>query len=390
MVDLHKGFEGFERLGPRSKKKKEEEEKEPRSEKAGEEKEISLSKGAEKEDISLSKKEEVKEERKEDISLSKEAEEADLSLSQKSDLAKAESVYDNILQYVTSVLNKVEAGKEDQIKGEEILGKAGEFTDQFLTSVNSDDLVRLIFQRDDYEDNYLYTHSVNVCLLSVRMALALNFSKSKLTDLVIASLFHDIGMMKVPMDIWNHERPLRKREYIEVQKHVEYGERIFKKLSGINEAISSVIGQHQERCDGSGYPRGLTKEEIHYGARLIGLMDRYEANTHTRLFRPRMLPDKAIQQILDEESHHFDNHFLKVMLRHISIFPIGAWVRISSGEVGNVIRVHENVPMRPVLKVCYDREGNPLRESRLLDLSKQLLIHVECCIDIKELQKEEF
>ena len=82
-------------------------------------------------------------------------------------------------------------------------------------------------------------------------------------------------------------------------------------------------------------------------------------------------------------------HFLKTILRSISIFPVGAWVKISSGEIGNVVRINEDTPMRPVLKICYNREGYPLPESRILDLSKQLLIHVERCIELDEIKKEE-
>jgi HD-GYP domain-containing protein (c-di-GMP phosphodiesterase class II) len=346
MVDLHKGFEGFERLDP-SKKGKE----------------------------------------GDDVSLSRHAEEKDISGYAKSDLAKAEAIYINILNFVTTIFSKVKDGNESQIKSEEILGWAEEFTNLFRSSINPDDMVRLSFLHDEYKINYIYDHSVNVCMLSARMALALNFNKSKMLDLVIASLFHDIGMLKIPEHIWNKDGKLSQGEHKEVQKHVIYGEEIFKNLTGVNFVVATMIGQHQENCDGSGYPKGLMKDDIHYGARLIGLMHAYETVTHTRLYKPRILPDKAIQHILDNESALFDRHYLKTMLRCISIFPVGTWVKLSSGEIGNVVKINEETPMRPVLKVCYNREGRPLPESRILNLSKQLLIHVERCIDIDEVKK---
>ena len=346
MVDLHKGFEGFERLDP-SKKGKEGEE----------------------------------------VSLSRQAEEKEVPASSRSDLAKAEAIYINILNFATTTFSKVKEGNEGQIKSEEILGWAEEFTDLFLSSINPDDMVRLAFLHDEYKINYIYDHSVNVCLLSARMALALNFNRGKLFDLVIASLFHDVGMMKVPENIWNKDGKLSQSEHEEVKKHVGYGEEIFRNLTGISEDVATMIGQHQENCDGSGYPKGLMKDDIHYGARLIGLIHAYETITHTRLYKSRTLPDKAIQHILDNESALFDRHYLKTILRCISIFPVGTWVKLSSGEIGNVVKINEETPMRPVLKVCYSREGRPLPESRILDLSKQLLIHVERCIDIDELKK---
>ncbi|MEA3488857.1 MAG: HD domain-containing phosphohydrolase, partial [Candidatus Omnitrophota bacterium] len=255
-------------------------------------------------------------------------------------------------------------------------------------SLVPDDLVHLVFQHDEYRDNYLYTHSVNVCLVAVRIARELNFSKSAMQELIIASLFHDIGMMKISTDIWNKDGGLSGGEYEEVRKHPARGEEIFKSLSGISEVVPTVIGQHHEKADGSGYPNRLTKDNIHFMARLIGLVDSYVARIHTRLWRPRYLPDKAIQEILDQEGNYYDPYFMKAMLRYISIFPVGSWVRISSGEIGNVVRPNEVIPMRPVLSVVFDRKGVKLGNPRMIDLSKQLLIHVEECIEPEMLEVE--
>jgi HD-GYP domain-containing protein (c-di-GMP phosphodiesterase class II) len=346
MVDLHKGFEGFESLRP---------EKKP----GGEDKELSLSKHTERESLSGTKP----------------------------DLAKAEAFYENMLSFVTSILDKVAEGQESKIKAEEILGWTQEFCDQFQKSINPNDLIKLVFRHDEYKSNYVYTHSVNVCLLCVRMALELNFSLDKLQELVIASLFHDIGLMRIPVNIWNKDSRLSNAEYEEVQKHVLYGAEIMKNISGIGENIPLIISQYHEKVDGTGYPNHLTKEKIRFEARLISLMDKYEAKTHTRLWRPRFLPDKAIQQILDNEGGSFDPHFVKTMLRCISIFPVGSWVRISTGEIGEVVRTNADTPMRPVINIVFDRSKNRLEETRILDLSKQFLIHVEHCIDPSEIEE---
>jgi HD-GYP domain-containing protein (c-di-GMP phosphodiesterase class II) len=343
MVDLHKGFEGFESLRPEKK--------------ARENNELTLSSHMERESLSGAK----------------------------SDLAKAEAFYDNMLDFVASTLDKVAEGQEGKIKGEEILGWTQEFCDQSQKSITPNDLIKLVFKHDEYKSNYVYTHSVNVCLLCVRMALELNFSADKLHELVIASLFHDIGLMRIPVNIWNKDSRLSNAEYEEVQKHVVYGAEIMKNISGISDTIPIIISQYHEKVDGTGYPNHLTKEEIRFEARLISLMDKYEAKTHTRLWRPRFLPDKAIQQILDNEGGSFDPHFVKTMLRCISIFPIGSWVRISTGEIGEVVRTSPDTPMRPVINIVFDRGKKRLGETRLLDLSKQFLIHVEHCIDPNEI-----
>jgi HD-GYP domain-containing protein (c-di-GMP phosphodiesterase class II) len=341
MVDLHKGFEGFERLSP--------------SKKDREEKDILLSKSA-PEGLSLGK----------------------------SDLARSEALYDGMLAFTRSVLDKVRDGKENSLNAEEILGRTREFASALQTSTDPDDLVRLVIKRDDYKENYLYTHSVNVCLLAVRVGLEMNFAGSLMHEFVMASLFHDIGMMKVPLDIWNKDRKFKEQDIEAVHKHPSYGEEIFRKLPGVSETVPVIIGQHQEKADGSGYPRGLAKDSIHYLARLLSLLDSYEAQTHTRLFRTRFLPDKAIQQILDEESASYDPHYIKALLRHISIFPVGSWVTISTGEIGEVVKTNKDTPMRPIINVVFDRFKRRLSKTRLIDLSKQLLIHVDSGIDMSE------
>jgi HD-GYP domain-containing protein (c-di-GMP phosphodiesterase class II) len=387
MVDLHKGFDGFEKLEPSEKKKKSSEEKKPPEE----EKKFSDEKLSPAGERLKPSGEEKKDEDK--LSFSESVGKKGMLLEPepeagKSDPVKAEALYSSILEFITPIFDKVKDGRESQIKGEEILGWTQEFSDRFHGLADISDLVRLVFRHDEYEDNYIYTHSINVCLLSVYIALALNFSKNKLFHLVIAALFHDIGMMRIPMHIWNKDGKLSGEEYEEVKKHCIYGEEIFKNLTGIDAEVPLMIGQHQERTDGSGYPRGLSKDGIHYAARLLALLDRYETGTHTRLYKPRILPDKAIQQILDNEGSTFDRYFLKVMLRHISMFPAGTFIRISSGEIGDVVKVNERMPMRPIVKISLDREGRLINE-RLLDLSKQLLIHVDKCIDPEELKRKQ-
>jgi len=347
MVDIQNGYEGFEKLGPHRRKEKAEED-------------LMLAREAEK------------------------AREAEIT----SEVEKADVFYENTLNFVTTILDKVKDGKEAKIKAEDILKWAEEATEWFLNSVKPDDLVSLVFQHDEYKSNYLYTHSVNVCFLSARMALGLNFPKDRLRNLSIASLFHDIGMMRIPVDVWNRNRKLNRNEYTEVQKHVLYGETIFRNISGIDDVVAKVISQHQEKADGTGSPNHLTKDTTDYLARLVSLIDRYEAQTHSRLWRPRFLPDMTIQQLVDNEYNSYDQYFMKALLHHITIFPVGAWVKISSGDIGKIVRTNPETPMRPVIELFYDRKRKRLPELRLIDLSKQLLVHVEQCIDPEGLQED--
>lgn len=342
MVDLHKGFEGFERLNPARKDK--------------DDKEIKLS------------------------------EAKDAGVLSRSNISKAEDLYDKILVFTRSVLDRVKDGKESEITAGEIQGPVREFCAAFQSGMEPDDLIRMVLTRNDYQENYLYTHSVNVCLLSARIALEMNFAQTVLQELVTAALFHDAGMMKIPLALWNNDKKLNEHDLAEIRKHPLYGEEIFRGVKGISDVIPVVIGQHQEKMDGSGYPRGLSKDAIHYLARLLSLLNAYESQTHSRLFRGHLLPDEAIQRILDDEASGYDPHFVKALLKFVSIFPVGSWVSISTGEIGEVVKTNKDTPMRPVINIVYDRTKKRLSKSRFIDLSKQLLIHVDNCVEINDMR----
>jgi HD-GYP domain-containing protein (c-di-GMP phosphodiesterase class II) len=222
--------------------------------------------------------------------------------------------------------------------------------------------------------------------MCLRIGLELNFSGKKLREMAISGLFHDIGMMKISPEIWNREGSLSDEEYKKVKDHPLFGEGMFTNIDDLTEVIPLVIGQHQEKIDGSGYPGHLTIDNIHYLSRLISLVDRYETQTHRRQWKKKVLPDKAIQDLLDNQAGKFDPHFLKALLRVVSIYPEGCYVRISSGEICEVIKTNKAKPMRPIVMMLYDNSKNRMPGGKVLDLSKQVLVHVDKCVDPSEFQ----
>lgn len=330
MVDLHKGLDGFDRLDP------------------------------DKDDGS---------EGREEIRISEGSGDGPSKL------------YDRMLEFVKHAFKEVKDGNESKLSGEDILAEAKGYVSAMSKGMERDDLVRLVFSWHEIIDDYLYSHSVNVALLCVRIALELNFSDSKLTDLTIASLFHDIGMMKVKDEIWNKRGSLTPAEYELVKMHSNLGAEVVKGIKGIDESVPVMIAQHQEKIDGTGYPGQLKKEQIHFGARLLSLVDDYEARIHPRPWRQAMLPDKAIQNILDEEISCYDPYFVKALLKYVSIFPVGSLIKISTGEIGRVVKTNTGTPMRPLVKILFDRKGKEVQAVKQIDLSTQLLIYVENCVD---------
>jgi len=182
------------------------------------------------------------------------------------------------------------------------------------------DLLRLIDCYDVKED-YLVTHSVNVCILSLEIAKGINYKTEQLLGVAVASFLHDVGMTKVK-SILDKKRRLFNAEYEEVKNHVNYGVSILEKLEGVNEDTLAAVRQHHERADGSGYLEGLTLERIHEYSRIIGLADVYEALIHSRPYRDKFLPFdyQTIKEIISNRQM-FDPYIVRVFVERVTKHP---------------------------------------------------------------------
>jgi HD-GYP domain-containing protein (c-di-GMP phosphodiesterase class II) len=233
----------------------------------------------------------------------------------------------------------------------------------------------------DYPDqaDYLYYHGVNVSIFALRMALGLGYEQRAALELGLAGLLHDIGLMSY-LDIINQSRTLTRDERTRVKQHPRTGLEILSKLNPVPSAgIMDVVCQEHERIDGTGYPEGLRESAVCLSAQVVGLADTYEALTHRRPHREKRTPLEA-SKIIAEEKQAFSPKIIKVLFERVGIFPVGATVRLNTKELGIVLRVHTEFPLRPLVKVLFDAEGNELKEPKLVDLSNSRVLFIAECL----------
>ncbi len=222
---------------------------------------------------------------------------------------------------------------------------------------------------------YLYSHAINVSILSVIVGLGLGYDKVKLSELACAASLHDIGMVKF-IDLANKPRKLTVDEYNEIKKHTVIGAEILKKSKDLPEtAVYAALQQH-ERVDGSGYPYGIKGESIDPNVRIICLADVYEATTHPRAYRKKFKSSEVIQNLL-EDKHAFEHNLIKVLIQKIGIFTIGSFVQLNTKEIGIVARINDGLPLRPVVNIIYDRENKKLDHTKVVDLANQHTIYIK-------------
>ncbi len=234
------------------------------------------------------------------------------------------------------------------------------------------------------ENNYLYEHAANVCILSIDIGLGLGYNKSRLNELGLAAFIHDIGMTKV-MDIIQQPRRLNEQEFAEIKKHPIYGFDILSEIENIQEAIIQVVKQEHERLQGTGYPEGLKDEQIHEYAKIVAIVDVYEALVHPRSYRGAITPHGAIKELLSMNSTRlFETRILKVLIDRIGLYPVGCWVELNTGEIGKVASPNKDTPLKPNVNIVFSPEGKKMPQMELIDLSQHANVYIKHSINPQE------
>ena len=235
--------------------------------------------------------------------------------------------------------------------------------------------------------NYLVPHSVNVSIFAVKMGISMGYSKENLIKLAVSSLMHDIGMFEIPSNLIENESALSKKEFELIKSHSEKGARKIIQLSnGRLPWLANTILQVHEKENGEGYPHGLSGNEIDENAKIIGIVDTYEAITNERPYKKRKSPFTAIREIIRSRKGHFSPNLVKALLENLSVFPFGSYVQLNSKDIGKVITINEGVALRPVIKIIYNSEGRRYKDAKIVDLQKEPLLFITDVVSQEKLK----
>ncbi|MHC0038872.1 HD-GYP domain-containing protein [Pseudoneobacillus sp. C159] len=216
-------------------------------------------------------------------------------------------------------------------------------------------------------DNYLFNHSFNVMVYSLQLAINQKINPKELNELGIGALLHDVGKMMIPFEILNKPGRLTNEEFEIVKTHTNEGYEYLKKQHNISPLAAHCALQHHEKIDGTGYPYGLTGEEIHPFAKIMAVADVFDAITSSRSYRNAMLPHKGFEILYSGSGTHFETELVQNFKKSLIMYPIGITVKLSTGETGIVIKNNENFPERPVLRVI-EKDGTALQDSEVYDI----------------------
>lgn len=216
-------------------------------------------------------------------------------------------------------------------------------------------------------DDYIFQHSVNVCILSIITGVFMGFNKVRLVNLGIGSLLHDVGKMKVNHQVLNKPEKLLHDEFNEIKCHALHGFNVLREIRDISLESKFVVLQHHECFDGSGYPQGLAGDDIHVFAKIVSLADVFDAITSDRIYCQKEDPYTASRFLIEEMGVKFDPLIVKIFLKVIGYYPVGLNVELNNGEYGVIVRKNRD---KPVVKILFDEHLNRVNFYYEVDLAK--------------------
>lgn len=236
-------------------------------------------------------------------------------------------------------------------------------------------------------DAYTYKHSVNVTVLSIIVARALNYKRDDIKNIALGALLHDIGKVRVDQDLILKPSKLTNDERIKVEMHPEFGHEMLEAIKGLPYATKQIILLHHEKLDGTGYPMGLKGIEIPEYVRIVTVCDMYDAMTTDRVYRKRMPIYRALDILMAEAIYRIDPKIYNVMMENIAVYPVGTGVILSDGRIGVVTGYRRENPSRPRVRVIMSQAGMGKVNLEEINLEFSQVLFIEEVWDIEETKR---
>jgi putative nucleotidyltransferase with HDIG domain len=266
----------------------------------------------------------------------------------KAELARAKQLIGEAKITTQKFMRNVRLGKRMEINHVE--STVDKMTDSILR--NKDALVSLL--RIKEVDEYTYVHSISVSALCISFAQGLGLDSTKIKQIGIGGLVHDIGKMKAPLEILNKPGPLSEKEFEIMKRHVKDGVSTLQQYPNLDQDCTCVTSHHHERLDGTGYPDGLKGDEISEFGQIAAIVDIYDALSSERCYKHAMPPTEALKKLLEWSQSYLNRELVEKFIAHLGIYPIGTLVRLENSLLAVVVDHGEKNLLHPVVRAVYD------------------------------------
>jgi HD-GYP domain-containing protein (c-di-GMP phosphodiesterase class II) len=286
-------------------------------------------------------------------------------LSDSEKIIRAENFYAGFQKYVEGLFTQVATKNELDFKS------VAEKVKTACDIVREDRRFILRVQKNNQSspnENYLASHAVKSTIIAIIIGSYLKLPNHRLIELGVAALLHEIGMIKLPPQIYLSKRALQPQERKAILTHPILGYNILKSFD-FPLTVTLAALEHHERENGAGYPQKLTGDKISLYAKIIAVACSYEALSSHRPHKEAKDGYTGMLELLKNEGKQYDETIIRALVFSLSIYPIGLYVLLSSGRKGQVVDVNPENPRYPVVQVF--GELTPDGKNKILETSQE-------------------
>jgi HD-GYP domain-containing protein (c-di-GMP phosphodiesterase class II) len=273
-------------------------------------------------------------------------------------------LYDNLVSTVADLPVRITADIPREIK------RIRRLVQLIIDMVVEDEPILLGMALNSSRYEYAKRHTINVCIIAIRMGHHIGLSKKELVDLGIVALSYDICLPLVPLEVREKSGAFSDEDWQAMEQHTLKGFRLLFGLKDLDERLirtAIVAFEHHMRYDMSGYPKTYHLPSQDFYTRIIAIAEWYDALTSSRNYaRKGRSPDYAVKIMLEKSGTELDPVLVRIFVSMMGIYPVGSLVVLDSGEIGIVVEPHQALIKRPRVMIISD-EVKPF----VADLSKR-------------------
>jgi HD-GYP domain-containing protein (c-di-GMP phosphodiesterase class II) len=290
---------------------------------------------------------------------------------------KAERRERAIRDYTYAKASIEEVAQKIKDKKSEIgIRKTVRVVQDIVTNLIQDDEVYSAISTLRVFDDYTFTHSVNVAMLSMCIGRRINLSRLTLVSLGICALFHDLGKIEIPNKVLHKKDKLNDSELQMIEEHSLNSARLLLKLKASPDSKARILVplfEHHLKYDLSGYPYTNWKKPLTLFGKIISIADKYDALTSSRAYRKSLLsPDRALGYMFDRAGKDFDPTLIKVFINVLGVYPVGTLLKLSTGELALVISSpSREFSKRPIVCVLEKEDKGSYKKGGIINLEER-------------------
>ncbi|MDD7417413.1 MAG: HD-GYP domain-containing protein [Treponemataceae bacterium] len=262
-------------------------------------------------------------------------------------------VYDEYLSYINNVFKTYATKKELNYLE---LNETVKSLIQFVKS-NKRYILRIQPPTEAHDKNFLINHAMRTTVFAILIAIQMHYPQEQMIELGVAGILHEIGMIRLPPQIYLTDRKLTQTEKNEIANHPKLSFEILKEHN-FPQLIQLGVLEHHEKENGKGYPLKLLGPKITPYAKILAVACSYEAITAPRYYKDEKTVFDGMVELIKNENGQYDPMVIKSLLLSISFYPIGAYVFLNNGKLAQVSDANPESPKHPFVQLLTEKDEN--------------------------------